>query len=220
MLIQLLILFFPWEIRRRVLIFLYGFEIAPSAWIGKSIILARKLSMKPYSRIHHFVLCKKIDLLALEEDSGIATGCFITGFSSKHLKYFKHRKERKCELVLGKSAGITNRHFIDCNGGVYIGEFSTIAGLRTQVLTHSIDVYQNRQDVKPVNIGRYCFIGTGCIILPGTGLPDFCVLGAGSVLTKAFTTQYMLYAGNPAAPRKKLDLNAIKYFHRDKHFVE
>lgn len=220
MIFQLLIMFLPWSIRRRLLIWRYGYEIDSTARIGKSIILACHLKMAPKSRIHSGVICKGIDLLAMGEDSGIASLTFITGFSVNGCRHFRHVQNRKCELVLGKSAGITSRHYVDCNGGVYIGDFTTVAGIRTQILTHSIDVYNNRQDAKPIKIGKYCFLGTGCILLPGSELPDYSILGAGAVLTKAHTKVGCLYAGSPAKEVKELEVDVIPYFKRDKHVVD
>lgn len=176
--------------------------------------------MGPQSRIHHGVICKGIDLLEMGEDSGIANFTFITGYPTNGCKMFKHISDRRCELILGRSAGITSRHFVDCNGGVYVGDFTTVAGIRTQILTHSIDVYSNRQDAKPIRIGKYCFIGTGCILLPGSVLPDYSVLGAGSVLTKACDAPWHVYAGSPARVVKDLNHAEVRYFTRQKHFVE
>lgn len=220
MLFQIIIMFIPWTLRRKLLIWRYGYEIDPTARIGKSLILSRKLRMGPRSRIHSGVICKGIDLLEMGEDSGIANFTYITGFSVEGCRHFRHRLNRKCELILGRSAGITSRHFIDCNGGVYIGDFTTVAGIRTQILTHSIDVYNNRQDAKPVKIGRYCFLGTGCILLPDSELPDHSILGAGAVLTKKLDKAGCLYAGSPAKFVKELDVAKIPYFHRTKHVVE
>ena len=218
--LQLILILFPWKIRRSFLSKIYGYKIHPSAKIGMSLIFPKSLNMAPHSRIHHFVICKNIDRLTLASDSGIATMTYITGFRSDDSKYFKHNPNRRCELILGKSAGITSRHFIDCNGGVYIGDFTTVAGIRSQLLTHSINVYNNTQQTKPIHIGKYCFIGTGCILLPGTRLPDYSILGAGAVLTKTYTKGGMLYAGNPASPIKKINTHEVKYFHRKSHVVK
>lgn len=218
MLFQILILFLPWCFRRRLLQWMFDWDIAPSAVIGKSIVLARHLVMGPKSRIHDFVFCKRIDHFEMGEDSGIAQLTFITGFPTSDKRFFKHVPMRKCELVLGAHAGITSRHFVDCNGGVYIGDYTTVAGIRTQILTHSIDIYKNQQDTRPVHIGKYCFVGTGCILLPGSSLPDYSVLGAGAVLTKAYADVGRVYAGVPARIVKEIDVN-VPYFHRIKHVV-
>jgi len=217
---QVLLFALPWPIRRRVLNTLFGYHIHPTAKVGFSLILARRLEMADRSRIHHLVCCKGIDKLELGVDSGIASLTYITGFSTRDDRYFKGNPNRLCELVMGRSSGITSRHFIDCNGGVYIGDFTTVAGLRTQILTHSINVYANRQQTSPVRIGNYCFLGTGCIILPGAALPDYSILGGGAVLTKAFTESHTLYAGNPARPIKKLNHDTTQYFKRTKHVVD
>lgn len=195
-------------------------EIDRTATIGKSIILAKKLRMGPHSRIHNGVFCRKIDLLDMGEDSGIGNFTFITGHSTSDKITYAHVKDRRCELVLRRSSGITSRHYVDCSGGIYVGEFTTVAGIRSQLLTHSIDVYNNRQDARPIIIGQYCFVGTGCILLPGSVLPDYSILGAGSVLTKAMSEAGCVYGGIPARIKKKLIVDTIPYFHRVKHFVD
>ena len=220
MFFQILIMFLPWAMRRRLLVWRYGYEIDKTARIGKSIIMPRELKMGPKSRIHSGVMCKGIDLLEMGEDSGIASFTYITGFSTADKRWYRHIPDRRCELVLGRSAGITSRHFVDCNSGVYVGDFTTVAGIRSQILTHSIDVYNNRQDAKPVKIGKYCFLGTGCILLPGCVLPDYSILGAGAVLTKAYEKTGCLYAGSPAKEVKSLDVESIPYFKREKHVVD
>ncbi|MCK4788938.1 MAG: hypothetical protein KAV87_34675, partial [Desulfobacteraceae bacterium] len=113
----------------------------------------------------------------------------------------------------------TSRHFMDCNGGIYIGDFATVAGIRSQFLTHSIDVYKNRQHAESITIGKYCFVGTGCILLPGSTLPDYSILGAGAIWTKNFDEPGFLYAGNPAKKVKKLVLGEVPYFTRQQRIV-
>ena len=212
--LQVLMFVLPWSLRRRALNLLFGYRIDRTARIGLSIVLAEHLEMAAGSRIKHGVVCKNIDRLSLGPDSGITSVTFITGFSTRNARVFGSSPGRRCELRLGRGAGITSRQFIDCNGGVYIGDYATIAGLRTQILTHSVNVHTNRQEARPVHIGRYCFVGTSCIILPGSVLPDYCVLGAGAVLNKAFTETHALYAANPSVFRKKLDPETTLYFHR------
>jgi acetyltransferase-like isoleucine patch superfamily enzyme len=101
---------------------------------------------------------------------------------------------------------------VDCSGGVTIGAFTTFAGFRSQILTHSIDLETNLQTTGPVSIGKYCFIGTNSVLLMGSRLPDFSVLGAKSLLNKPYEETHWLYAGVPARPVKRLRLD-LDYFH-------
>jgi acetyltransferase-like isoleucine patch superfamily enzyme len=126
--------------------------------------------------------------------------------------------DRHPELLLGEHAAITNRHLIDCTDRVAIGRFTTFAGFRSQILTHSIDLAACRQHARPVSIGEYCFVGTACTVLGGASLPDCSVLGANSLLNKAFSETHCLYGGVPARPLSKLDAG-LAYLHRTTGFV-
>lgn len=50
---------------------------------------------------------------------------------------------------------------------------------------------------KSITIGNDVWIGEGVTCLPGVDIPDGCVVGAGSVVTKGLEP-YAVYAGNPA----------------------
>jgi acetyltransferase-like isoleucine patch superfamily enzyme len=80
-------------------------------------------------------------------------------------------------------------------------------------MTHEIDLTMGRQTSRPIEIGRYCFIGTDCVVLGGSRLPDYSVLGAKSLLNKRFDETHWLYAGVPCQPIKRLEKSA-EYFNR------
>ena len=218
-LVQILILFFPWSIRRRILNSLFNYNIHKSASIGKSFIFSDKLIMKEHSKIGHFTFCNNIDGLELGEYARIGTFNYITGLTIKNRKFFMHRTDRKCLLEIGKHSAITSRHFIDCTDRVKVGEFTTIAGIRSQIFTHSINIKENIQDCKAIEIGSYCFMGTNSTILPGSKLPDYSVLGAGSVLNKSYEEEFTLYGGVPAAVIKNMSKDDTEYFNRTTGFV-
>ena len=67
-------------------------------------------------------------------------------------------------------------------------------------------------------LGAYCLVGTRVIVLGGAALPDRSLLGAGSVLNKAHSEEYAVYAGQPAEKVKALDPEGA-YFHRASGFV-
>jgi acetyltransferase-like isoleucine patch superfamily enzyme len=94
-----------------------------------------------------------------------------------------------------------------------------VAGARSQILTHAIDFKRNRQVSAPVRIGRYCFVGTACVVLKGARLPECSVLAAGSTLARAYDETFTLYSGVPALPVKALDRDA-EYFRRTRGHVD
>lgn len=197
---------------------LFGYRIHPTARIGFSVICPKHLEMGPQSYIGNLTLCKGLELLRMEESSLIGNLNWISGFPANDDRFFSSEKGRRPELILGSNAAITTRHYIDCTNSVIVGEFTTVAGARSQLLTHSIDLYESRQASKPITIGKYCFVGTASILLGGSALPDYSVLGASSMLNKAFAETYFLYAGNPASPVKSLSQD-MAYFRRAKGFV-
>jgi acetyltransferase-like isoleucine patch superfamily enzyme len=212
--LHLFLMFFPWWLRRRLLCWLFKYKIDKTARIKFSIIMPKQLEMGPRTKIGSFCLCKNIDRLVMKEDSGMGSFHLITGIPTSNKIHYQHIKDRKCEMVLGKCVGIPSRKFFDCNGGIYIGDYTTVAGQWTQFLTHSLDIYNSRQNAKPIIIGKYCFIGTGCILMPGSSLPNHSVLGAGAVLNKTMTEEWMIYAGVPAIPKKKIDPSNVPWMQR------
>lgn len=210
---QIILFPFPWFIRRALLNLFFSYRIDKQAKVGLSILLAEIVIMEKGSLITHFTFVNNIDRLHMKKFSKIGRSNWITGANSSS-KMFRD-SDRTCELIVGVHTRITGQHHIDCTGGVYIGEFTTIAGIQSQILSHSVDVKQSKQVAGPVTIGNYCFVGTSSILLMGSGLPDCSVLGAGAVLNKNFSESYGLYAGNPARKVKQFDESEYKYFDRD-----
>jgi acetyltransferase-like isoleucine patch superfamily enzyme len=217
-LVMLLSMFLPWPVRRRLLESQFGYSLHPTSRIGFAWIYPRRLVMEENSRIGHLTLCKNIDLLHVGAHAIIGQLNWITGFPSGHSRHFAHQPERKPELIVERHAGISSRHLIDCTARVRIGAFATVAGFRSQLITHSIDLAANRQSSEPIEIGEYCFLGTDSVILGGSTLPHHSVLGAKSLLNKKWDVPYQLYAGVPAKPLQELP-QEMEYFRRQEGFV-
>ncbi|MDT3404791.1 acyltransferase [Mucilaginibacter terrae] len=216
---KILTLILPWSLKRRALQKWFGYEIHPTAKLGLTWVFPHKLVMGPGARIDHFTAAVHLDYIELGKNASIGRSNWITGFSTHtESKHFKHQTNRKTELILGEEAAITKNHHIDCTSAIHIGRFSTIAGYNSQLLTHSIDVFENRQDSASITIGEYCFVGTNVVVLGGATLPAYSVLGAKSLLNRAYTETWMLYAGVPAKPIKQIPATA-KYFTRTEGFV-
>jgi acetyltransferase-like isoleucine patch superfamily enzyme len=211
-------LLLPWEMRRRFLEKQFGYTIHPGCRIGISWILPRRLIMEEGATIGHLTLCKNISLLHLKAHTSIGNGNWITGFPLVPSRHFAEETERQPQLVVDEHSAITHRHLIDCTNAVTIGKFTTFAGFQSQILTHTIDLELNRQTSAPVKIGDYCFVGTNCVLLGGSSLPDYCVLGAKSLLNKSFDETHQLYAGVPAKSVQQLSPE-LSYFRRTEGFV-
>jgi hypothetical protein len=208
----------PWELRRRFLENQFGYTLHPTSRIGFAWIFPQKLIMEEGATIGLFTLCKNIALLYLKAHSSIGRGNWITGFPLGPSRHFAEETDRQPQLIVGEHSAITHRHLIDCTNSVTIGKFTTFAGFQSQILTHTIDLEQNRQTSLPVRIGDYCFVGTNCVLLGGSALPDYSVLGAKSLLNKSFSETHQLYGGVPAKPLQSLPQD-LPYFRRTEGFV-
>lgn len=208
----------PWFLRRLLLQLFCGYELHPTSRIGLALVYPEQLVMKEHTAIGHLSVCKGLKRLHMGAHSSIGRGNWITGFPAENKTFFAHQKDRKPELLIGSQSAITHRHIIDCTSAVHIGAFTTVAGYRSQILTHSIDLMDCRQSSAPVTIGDYCFVGTDCVLLGGSVLPSYSALGAKSLLNKPHTQTHSLYAGVPAKPVKSLEPE-MKYFQREVGFV-
>jgi acetyltransferase-like isoleucine patch superfamily enzyme len=218
-LLYLIAMLLPWPLRRRMLGLMFGYKLHPQSRIGFAWVMPEHLVMECNSRIETLTVCKGLKLLHLKNSALIGRGNWITGFPASDQRHFTHQPDRRPELILGEHAAITNRHIIDCTNSVTIGAFATFAGFRSQILTHSIDLEKGQQSSAPIRIGDYSFVGTDCVLLGGSALPDHSVLGAKSLLNKESTEPFWLYGGNPARPVQPISADAA-YFKRQKGSVD
>lgn len=217
--VNCLVVILPWRLKRWILNRFYKYDIHKNAYIGLSYIFPKYLTMSEGAFIGHLNVAVHLNSILIGKNSSIARSNWITGFptgtSSKH---FRDQKDRKSKLVIGNESAITKNHHIDCTNSITIGDFVTIAGYGSQLLTHSINIYSGKQESYPISIGDYCFISSGVKILGGSNLPSYSVLAAGAVLVKSYSEEWKIYAGVPAKPIKDIPRNAA-YFSRKKGFI-
>lgn len=217
--LKLITVILPWSLKRFILVHFFKYDIHPSARIGMSWIYPKKLIMDLDSNIGNFNVAVHLDFMKVGKSSSIVRSNWITGFpTNTDSKHFTHQVDRQSNLIIGQHSAITKKHHIDCTNVIQIGDFVTIAGYSSQILTHSINIELNIQDSYPITIGDYCFVGTASTILGGAALPAYSILGANSLLNKAFTIPYRLYGGNPAKEIKELSKDYL-YFKRKIGFV-
>jgi acetyltransferase-like isoleucine patch superfamily enzyme len=216
--LQMLFMFLPWALRRRLLGAVFGYRLHPTSRIGFAVVYPSHLVMEEGARIGHGTVCRGIGLLQLGPYASIGAGNWIGGHPEGDTRYFQLEPERRSALLLGEHAAITTRHIIDATNTISIGRFTTVAGFRSQLLTHSIDLHSCRQSSGPILIGQYCFVGTAVVILKDAVIPDYCVLGAMSLLNSAHDEQYSLYGGVPARKIKTVSSGSL-YFQRQEGVV-
>ena len=217
-LFRLLVVMLPWRLRRPLLQRLYGYRLHATSRIGLAWIFPAQLVMGARASIGHFTLAKGLDILSLGDHASIGRLNWITAYPAGQPPHFMHLPDRSPCLELGEHAAVTNRHIIDCTERVTIGRFATVAGFRSQILTHSIELSACRQQARPVEIGAYSFVGTACTVLGGSRLPDYSVLGAHALLNRAYDESFKLYAGVPAKAVAPLEPD-MRYFTRTSGYV-
>jgi len=220
----------PWSLKR-VVYRLQGFEVDKTARVGVSLLLVDHLRLAPGARIGNGNLIL-VDRLALDEGAEIRQlnairHCEIvhldehavigglnmvngTGRDSKYLQGV----DRTPALFLGAHSCITYGHFFDTSDTIRLGPYAGVGGWGSQVLSHALDVHVAAQFTAPVEIGERAMTATAVVILPGSKLPAFSMLGANSLLNKAFEEPYKLYGGTPATEVAELD-PGMEWFTRE-----
>ena len=202
----------PMPLKRRIGGWFFGWDVHPTAHVGRSIIQVDRLVMGPGSSIGAFNMVRGLEELRLDEGASIATRNLITGFPQGS-DYFAASPNRRSVLHLKRHSMVTIGHSIDCADRVELGEYSAIAGYRCAILTHSLDLARDRFVATPVVIGDRSAVMSGCTLLNGTTVPSRAIVSAGSVVTTKLSAELTFYRGNPAEPVRALP-ERLRYFRR------
>jgi acetyltransferase-like isoleucine patch superfamily enzyme len=101
-------------------------------------------------------------------------------------------------FCLGYGSVVTAEHRIDFTDRVTIGRCSILGGRNSSIWTH------NRREGRPVEIGDYCYVGSEIRCAPGARVPNCCIVGLGSVITRPLSEEYSLIAGVPGKAQRRL----------------
>lgn len=176
-----------------------GARIGRECYIGMSVIHAREIEIGDHVRIASFNLLHRLTALKMGQGSRMNGFNWITGAGTG-------------EFVLGHHSAVTRLHFFEASGSIYIGNNSIVAGRGTHFFTHGISS-TNLDDVRPIVIGPWCYVGSSSRFVPGCGVSEGTFVGMGAVVTKRFAEPYVLVAGNPAVIKKHLSAKDV-YFNR------
>jgi acetyltransferase-like isoleucine patch superfamily enzyme len=124
-----------------------------------------------------------------------------------------HKIKRGRNVFPGDSPGV----YINAINGITIGDYTNI-GPNVGIVSSNHDPVNNDAHVAadPIEIGRFCWMGMGAVILPGVKLADFTIVGAGAIVTKSFPGGYCVIAGNPARIIKYLNKEECDAFAKSK----
>lgn len=110
-------------------------------------------------------------------------------------------------VSIGAGTKLGGKVWLDAGGGIEIGRNALITD-ECSVLSvqHDLDSPRFKMERSKVRIGDYTWLPYRVIVMPGTTIGDYAVVGAGSVVTGEIAP-YAVVAGNPAREiRKRADV--------------
>jgi acetyltransferase-like isoleucine patch superfamily enzyme len=206
----------PQRLKRFAMGKLLGAHIDKSARIGLSIVDSDVLEMGPGSRIGHLTVVRGLRRTRLGAGAVVGNLNWITA-SPMFRTQSAEDSEHGC-FTLGRESAVTSRHYVDCSGGVRIGEYTTVAGVRSTILSHEIDLAAGVQTSKTTHIGDYCFVSSNVCLTPGSSIPDRSTVAMGAVVVGDLAPAGALYGGVPARVLRST-VDTGRYFQRTRGFV-
>jgi len=212
-LVLIILAVIPWPLKRLVYRWVFRWGIEPGASVGVCVITAHHVHLGCGARIGHFTVVRNLPELRLEDKAAIGQWNWITCgelFTNGEAMVTPPKDQG---LFMAPSAALTSRHYLDCACGIFIGEYAVVAGVRSALLTHEIDIATSTVICEPIRIGKYGYIGSNVKLTPGSTVPDYCVVGMGAVVVGELTEERTLYAGVPAKAVRSL--GDARFFDRE-----
>lgn len=208
---------------------LMGHRVGRGCRFGFSLVLADGLLLNDRVKIGHFNFLK-IRRLVMCDDAYIGRMNIIHGpldvilgkrsFIGNANKITRGIQDvvavGRCALRLGYLSAITANHRIDCTTGIRLGDFTTVAGIGSQIWTHGYihdteGPGRYRIDGK-VEIGNNVYIGAGCIVSMGVRIASGAIVGAGVTVARNFDEPGLYVSAavrqlpRPVSPDQRADL--------------
>jgi acetyltransferase-like isoleucine patch superfamily enzyme len=212
--LRFLLLPFPSAVKVAAYRHLFGYRIGSGVRIGLSVLACGACEIGDRTRIGHFNLFHRIGVVRMGSDVVVGHFNLVIGGDEVRIgdraligRFNEinsildpvNSNPSDPRLLIGNGAVVTAWHKIDYTDRVEIDDNAILAGRLSSLWTH------NRQQTKPVRIGRNCYVGSGIQMVPGASVGDCCVIGLGSVITKPLDAEWSLVAGVPAKVIKPLD---------------
>lgn len=178
-----------------------GHSVRHGARIGVSLLVVERLALEKNTTIGHFnIIVARRVLLRSQAYIGslntVARGMSLRfaeqaalGNRNKVVGGRAPRPYRPPILRLGRLAKITSDHYLEMAERITFGDYTTLAGVRSQIWTHGwIHDETGRGRVLitgPVLLGHNVYIGSGSIINCGVRIADAVSVGAGVCISKS-----------------------------------
>lgn len=181
-----------------------GHRVARSAYIGPSIIAVERLFMQDKTSIHlgNVIRCRRLVMRSqsyLDKFNRIAgpislSLAEVAAFGRGNVVYRASHPTSigPAMLRLGVLSKITSSHLVDCTSTIVIGDYSTIAGARSQLWTHgykhaSQGPGRYRIDGR-IDIGNNVYIGSASVLNAGIRIVNGVTVGSHSSVSKSLTS--------------------------------
>lgn len=109
---------------------------------------------------------------------------------------------KNAKLTLGQSFKITSNSAIACFNEIVFGNDCLLSWDILVMDTDAHSIYDKDKNVinkdKKIVIGNKVWIGCRSSLLKGAGIPDGCIVGANTIITKEYLNKNSLILGNPA----------------------
>lgn len=179
---------------------LLGHKVGTKVKIGFSFLCCNKITIGNNVKIGHLNLFLN-DKTFLSEHSIIGYFNILKGPFTLDLKkqaalgnknYFTRGAlgitYAESKLSLGVLTKITTDHHLDLTNSIIIGDYSILAGIRSQMWTHGYYHAERGKDRiridGQITIGDNVYIGSGCIFNPGVVVANSIHIGSGTVISK------------------------------------
>ena len=161
---------------------IFNYSIGKNVKIGKTIINCAKVTIgdNVYIASKNVIVCNE---LSIGDNTSIHSGNVIQGSAN---------------FYIGDNSRIINNHHFDVWNDIQIGNNSWIAGKNSQFWTHGSIHTKTRNKNLSIVIKDDVYIGSACSFAPGVVIESVNLIGLGSVVTRSFTANETIIAGNPA----------------------
>jgi acetyltransferase-like isoleucine patch superfamily enzyme len=167
-------------------------KIATSARIHPQLILGTcEISIGENTLLRPFNIIRNVDL---EIGSNAIIGSWNWFSSAPALSVLESFRG---SLRLGNHSDINSRHYFDCSGGIVVGNYSCIAGVRSTFITHFVDTKESLQSCKAIQIDDFVMLSSNVSITPGAHIREKSLVAMGSVITAQVFPQNVFIAGVP-----------------------